>query len=78
MKYQKIINLLDNTPNKPTIFKTTNWVKINNESRRTYDYDNQATLRSEIKIPYLITPRNKETVLIKCGLIFSAAYNNVA
>ena len=49
MKYQKIINLLDNTPNKPTIFKTTNWVKINNESRRTYDYDNQATLRSEIK-----------------------------
>ena len=24
----KIINLLDNTPNQPTKFKTKNWVKI--------------------------------------------------
>ena len=28
MKYQKIINLLDNTPNQPTKFRTRNWVKI--------------------------------------------------
>ena len=29
MEYQKIINLLDNTPNKPSKFRTKNWVKIN-------------------------------------------------
>ena len=26
MEYQKIINLLDNTPNQPTKFKKKNWV----------------------------------------------------
>ena len=36
MKYQKIINLLDNAPNQPSKFRTKNWVKINYDSRRTY------------------------------------------
>ena len=29
MEYQKIINLIDNTPNQPTKFRTKNWVEIN-------------------------------------------------
>ena len=29
MEYQKIISLLDNTPNQPSKFKTQNWVEIN-------------------------------------------------
>ena len=29
MEYQKIINLLDNIPNQPTIFRANNWVEIN-------------------------------------------------
>ena len=29
MEYQKIINLLDNTPNQPPKFKTKNWAEIN-------------------------------------------------
>ena len=33
MEYQKIINLLDNTPNQPSKFRTKNWVEINNEWR---------------------------------------------
>ena len=32
MKYQKIINILDNTPNQPSKFRTKNWVEINNKS----------------------------------------------
>ena len=31
MEYQKIINLLDSTPNQPSKFKTKNWIKINDE-----------------------------------------------
>ena len=36
MEYQKIINLLDNTPYQPPKFKTKNWVEINDESKGTY------------------------------------------
>ena len=32
MKYQKIINFLDNTPNQPSKFRTKNWVEINDDS----------------------------------------------
>ena len=33
MEYEKIINLLDNTPDQPPKFKTRDWVQINDESR---------------------------------------------
>ena len=36
MEYQKIANLLNDESNKPSKFKTTNWVEINDESRGTY------------------------------------------
>ena len=32
MKYQKTINLLDNTTNQPPKFRARNWVEINDES----------------------------------------------
>ena len=35
MEYQKIINLLDNTPNQPTKFRTKIRDKINDDSRGT-------------------------------------------
>ena len=48
MKYQKIVNLLDNTPNPPSKFKTKNCVKINDESQGTYNKDNQIRLKSSM------------------------------
>ena len=36
MEYQKIVNLIDNTSNQPSKFRTKNWVEINDESRGTY------------------------------------------
>ena len=39
MEYQKIINLLDNTPIQPTIFGTKIWVEINDDARATYNKD---------------------------------------
>ena len=41
MKYQKIINLLDNTLNQPSKFKLKNWVEIKDESLGTYNKDNK-------------------------------------
>ena len=37
MEYQKIINLLDETTNQPSKFRTRNWVEINDESKGRYD-----------------------------------------
>ena len=34
MEYRTIKNLLDNTPNQLSAFKTKTWVKINDESQR--------------------------------------------
>ena len=36
MEYQKIANLLENTSNNPSKFRTRNWVEINDDSRGTY------------------------------------------
>ena len=33
MEYQKIIKLLDNTPDQPTRFRIKSWVEINDDSR---------------------------------------------
>ena len=35
MEYQKVIKLLENTPNQPTKFRTKNWVDINDNSHET-------------------------------------------
>ena len=48
MKYQKLINLLDNTPNQPSKFKTKNSVEINDESRGTYNEDNQVRFKTSM------------------------------
>ena len=36
MEYQNIANLLDNTSNQPSKFRTRNWVEINDDSKGTY------------------------------------------
>ena len=32
MEYQKITNLLGNTPNQPNKYRTKNWAEINDDS----------------------------------------------
>ena len=39
MEYQKIANLLNNESDKPSKFRTRNWVEINDESRGEYSSD---------------------------------------
>ena len=40
MKYQKLINLLDNTKNWLSKFRTRNWVEINDELKGRYGSSN--------------------------------------
>ena len=37
MEYLKIMNLLDDTPNQPTKFRTKTRFEINHDSRGTYN-----------------------------------------
>ena len=47
MEYQKIINLLDNTPNQPSNFRTKNWTEINYSSG-TYSTNGQIKFKSSM------------------------------
>ena len=46
MEYQKITNLLDDSSNKASKFRTRNWVEINYESRGTYNDDKQLKFKT--------------------------------
>ena len=46
MEYQKIANLIDDTSNQPSKFRTKNWVEINDESRGTYNVNSQIKFKT--------------------------------
>ena len=46
MEYQKIANLIDDTPKQPSKFRTRNWVEINDESRGTYNVNSQIKFKT--------------------------------
>ena len=53
MEYQKIANLLNDESNKPSKFRTRNWVEINDDIRGAYSPNKQirfktAMLRSSL------------------------------
>ena len=41
MEYQKKANLLNDESNKPSKFRTRNWIEINDDSRGTYPVNKQ-------------------------------------
>ena len=49
MEYQEIANLLNNEYDKPSKFRTRNWVEINDESRGEYSSDK--LIRFQIAMP---------------------------
>ena len=46
MEYPKIANLIDDTSNQPSKFRTKNWVEINDESRGTYNVNSQIKFKT--------------------------------
>ena len=46
MEYQKIANLLDNTPDQPFKFRAKNWVEINDESKESYSTGSDITFKT--------------------------------
>ena len=48
MEYQRVINLLDNTPNQPSKLITKLWVETNDESSGNYNKDNQIRFKASM------------------------------
>ena len=46
MEYHEIINLLDNTSNHPSRFRTKKWVEINDDIRSAYSPNKQVTFKT--------------------------------
>ena len=46
IEYQKIPNLIDETPNQSSKFRTRNWVEINDESRGAYNVNSQIKFKT--------------------------------
>ena len=46
MEYQKIANLIDDTSNQPSKFRTKNWVEISDESRGAYNVNSKIKLKT--------------------------------
>ena len=67
MEYQKMMNLLDDTTNQPSKFRTRDWVEINDESKGIYDNSN-ITFKAFILV--------KGTVTVSNAAAADAAVNN--
>ena len=48
MEYQKIANLLNHESNKPSKFRTKNWVEINNDIRGAYSPNKQTRFKTSM------------------------------
>ena len=46
MEYQKITNLIEDTSNQPSKFRTKNWAEIDDESRGAYNVNSQIKFKT--------------------------------
>ena len=81
MEYQKIANLIDDTPNQSSKFRTRNWVEINDESRGAYNVNSQIKFKTtmlksslcDYSDPYILV---KGTITVNNTAAQGAAANN--
>ena len=81
MEYQKIANLIDDTPNQPSKFRTRNWVEINDESRGAYNANSQIKFKTTMLKSSLRDYSNayilvKRTISVNNTAAQGAAANN--
>ena len=82
MEYQKIINLLNNTPNRTCKFRSKNWIKIKDESRGTYNNNSQFKFKTSILNSNLCDYSDiyilvKESIIILNTAALAATANNI-
>ena len=56
--------MIDDTSNKPSKFRTKNWVEINDESRRTYDVNSQIKFKTTM-LKFILCDYSDTYILLK-------------
>ena len=82
MEYQKIANLIDDTSNQPSKFRTRNWIEIYDESRGAYNVNSQIKFKTtmlksslyDYSDPYILV---KGTISVNNTAAAGAAVNNI-
>ena len=77
MEYQKK-NLLDNTPDQQSKFRTKNWVETNNDSRGTYNTNRYIKLRASILKSSLCNYRDAYILVKETISVVNVVFNQVA
>ena len=83
MEYQKIAHLLDSASNKPSKFRTRNWVEINDDIRGAYSPNKQIRFKTAM-LRSSLCDYSDAYILVKGNVSFNntaaagAAANNAA
>ena len=78
MEYQKIANLIDDdASNKPSKFRTRNWVEINDESRGAYNVNSQIKFKIAM-LKSSLCDYSDAYILAKGKITIAGAGNDVA
>ena len=77
MEYQKIANLIEDTPNQPSKFRTRNSVEINDESREAYKVNSQIKFKTTM-LKSSLCDYNDAYILVKGTITITGAGNNAA
>ena len=68
MEYQKIANLLNDASNKPSKFRTRNWVEINDDIRSAYSPNKQIRFKTAI-LRSILCDYSDAYILVKGNII---------
>ena len=77
MEYKKIENLIDDTPNQPSKFRTRNLVEINDESRGTYNVNSQIKFKTTM-LKSSLCDYSDVYILVKGKITIAGAGNDAA
>ena len=77
MEYQKIANLIEDTPNQPSKFRTRNLVEINDESREAYKVNSHIKFKTTM-LKSSLCGYNDAYILVKGTITITGAGNNAA
>ena len=76
MEYQ-IGNLIDGASNQPSKLRTKNWIEINDESRATYNVNNQIKFKTTVLKPSLCNYSDAH-ILVKGKITITRAGDDAA
>ena len=77
MEYQKIANLIDDTSNQPSKFRTKNWVEISDESRGAYNVNSQIKFKTTM-LKSSLCDYSDAYILVKGTIIIAEAGDDAA